>query len=571
MSSSSSPHDDTQGTASSLLLSVQRTLADTFTPPVLLERDAEKANITAFLNNSNKSPRSSPTRCLYVCGCPGTGKSLTVRVAVHEWLTTTSTTKRRTTAGGAGADIININAMGLKDPTDIFTTVLRQETGLPIITLNTPTASGPYARPQTAPPAAAMQDTMRRKNKKNNTRTCYRDKKEILEQSISDIIRVIDRKRRRTIIIIDEIDALSNIKGHSYSVNNKPRRAGRSSAAAAAVVSHSGVPPTAVADDGDDLSLIRLLFEMSQQSCKLSIIGIANTVDIVRRISTYPNYSSSECKHGGSDDDDKVIIQEVVFKPYTHQQLKSILKQRLTISTQHDKEERIGRGFQDAALDLACRRVAAIHGDCRKVLDVCRHTITNRIADSNDSQDDDNNNNHEVTALDAIKVLDKCYRKDDEIDKTVECLPFQQQVVLASCLAAAAAASTGAANQDGGSLETGIDVIRAHLNRYTELHKMPSVSREAFHDYLQAIAGNGLISISLSTATKGVKRVPPPTRRRALRSRPPPPTTTTGLTMNDHSNNGSFIRFIAPFELLLHGILSYGNRQHFEEFLKPCI
>ncbi|KAF4650948.1 hypothetical protein FOL46_000627, partial [Perkinsus olseni] len=228
--------------------------------------------------------------------------------------------------------------------------------------------------------------------------------------------------------------------------------------------------------------------------------------------------------------------------------------------------------------------VAAIHGDCRKVLDVCRHTITNRIADSNNnSQQDDDNNNHEVTALDAIKcwccdyavvhlgkVLDKCYRKDDEIDKTVECLPFQQQVVLASCLAAAGA--TGAANQDGGSLETGIDVIRDHLNRYTELHKMPSVSREAFHDYLQAIAGNGLISISSSTATKGVKRVPPPTRRRALRSRPPPPTTTTtGLTMNDHSNNGSFIRFIAPFESLLHGILSYGNRQHFEEFLKPCI
>ncbi|KAF4683776.1 hypothetical protein FOZ63_022523, partial [Perkinsus olseni] len=113
---------------------------------------------------------------------------------------------------------------------------------------------------------------------------------------------------------------------------------------------HSGAPPTVVADDGDDLSLIRLLFEMSQQSCKLSIIGIANTVDIVRRISTYPNYSSSDCKHGGSD---KVIIQELVFKPYSHQQLKSILKQRLTISTQHGKEE--GR-FQDAALDLACRR-----------------------------------------------------------------------------------------------------------------------------------------------------------------------------------------------------------------------
>ncbi|KAF4730265.1 hypothetical protein FOZ62_027398, partial [Perkinsus olseni] len=96
----------------------------------------------------------------------------------------------------------------------------------------------------------------------------------------------------------------------------------------------------------------------------INAMGLKDPTDIFTTV-------SSDCKHGGSD---KVIIQELVFKPYSHQQLKSILKQRLTISTQHGKEE--GR-FQDAALDLACRRVAAIHGDCRKVLDVCRHTITN--------------------------------------------------------------------------------------------------------------------------------------------------------------------------------------------------
>ncbi|EER11805.1 origin recognition complex subunit, putative, partial [Perkinsus marinus ATCC 50983] len=239
-------------------------------------------------------------------------------------------------------------------------------------------------------------------------------------------------------------------------------------------------------------------------------------------------------------------IKELVFKPYTHEQLKSILIQRLssTISNNASSSSCI---IDDHItwLDLASRKVAAIHGDCRKVLDVCRHTITGQISDKK----------MEVTAMDTIKVLNKCYRKDDDnIAKALEYLPFQQQVVLACCLTA----------MGHDNIEADIHVIKDHINRYMNIHKMPSVTWEVFHDHLQAIAGHGLISILYHHKSKGIQQQPPPPTRRRTTIRG-----TRGGSASCTSGGQQRVRLIAPFDTLLQGILSNHNKEYFADLLSP--
>lgn len=90
----------------------------------------ERECIISFLNNTTTAASSSDSGggILYVCGSPGTGKSLTVRMAIDNYLSN----KGRAGRAGAGAGgnytttsrVININAMTLNDPTYIFTIVI---------------------------------------------------------------------------------------------------------------------------------------------------------------------------------------------------------------------------------------------------------------------------------------------------------------------------------------------------------------------------------------------------------------------------------------------------------------
>jgi len=63
--------------------------------------------------------QSSSFSGLYVCGSPGTGKSLTVGAVCEAWVA-----EQRGKKGGGGVDLVKVNAMGLTSQTQIFTHVV---------------------------------------------------------------------------------------------------------------------------------------------------------------------------------------------------------------------------------------------------------------------------------------------------------------------------------------------------------------------------------------------------------------------------------------------------------------
>ncbi|XP_068637543.1 origin of replication complex subunit 1B-like isoform X2 [Aristolochia californica] len=94
----------------------------------------------------------------------------------------------------------------------------------------------------------------------------------------------------------------------------------------------------------------------TKPNSKLIVIGIANTMDLPEKL--LPRISS------------RMGIQRLCFGPYNYQQLQEIIWSRL-------------RGldaFENQAVEFASRKVAAISGDARRALEICRRAA--EIADS---------------------------------------------------------------------------------------------------------------------------------------------------------------------------------------------
>ncbi|XP_031281563.1 origin of replication complex subunit 1B-like [Pistacia vera] len=88
---------------------------------------------------------------------------------------------------------------------------------------------------------------------------------------------------------------------------------------------------------------------------KLIVIGIANTMDLPEKL--LPRISS------------RMGVQRLCFGPYNYQQLQEIISSRL---------EGI-EAFERQAIEFASRKVAAISGDARRALEICRRAA--EIAD----------------------------------------------------------------------------------------------------------------------------------------------------------------------------------------------
>ncbi|KAJ4844010.1 Origin of replication complex subunit 1B [Turnera subulata] len=88
---------------------------------------------------------------------------------------------------------------------------------------------------------------------------------------------------------------------------------------------------------------------------KLIVIGIANTMDLPEKL--LPRISS------------RMGIQRLCFGPYNYQQLQEIISSRLKGIN----------AFESQAIEFASRKVAAISGDARRALEICRRAA--EIAD----------------------------------------------------------------------------------------------------------------------------------------------------------------------------------------------
>ncbi|XP_066125294.1 origin recognition complex subunit 1 isoform X1 [Saccopteryx bilineata] len=87
----------------------------------------------------------------------------------------------------------------------------------------------------------------------------------------------------------------------------------------------------------------------THKEARLVVLAIANTMDLPERIMM--NRVSS-----------RLGLTRMSFQPYTYRQLQQILVSRL----QHLK------AFEDDAIQLVARKVAALSGDARRCLDICR-------------------------------------------------------------------------------------------------------------------------------------------------------------------------------------------------------
>jgi origin recognition complex subunit 1 len=110
----------------------------------------------------------------------------------------------------------------------------------------------------------------------------------------------------------------------------------------------------------------------THRASRLVILGIANTLDLPERL--LPKISS------------RLGNNKVVFKPYTAEQLKKIVKARLedaALPSDAPKANAVANptasvletqidAFDAVAIELASRKVAAVSGDARRVLELCR-------------------------------------------------------------------------------------------------------------------------------------------------------------------------------------------------------
>jgi origin recognition complex subunit 1 len=96
-------------------------------------------------------------------------------------------------------------------------------------------------------------------------------------------------------------------------------------------------------------SVLYNLFDWpTRKNSRLVVVGIANTMDLPERL--LPRINS------------RLGLHRVNFQPYTQQQLQQIIKARLSGLA----------AFKDKAVELASRKVAAVSGDVRRALELCR-------------------------------------------------------------------------------------------------------------------------------------------------------------------------------------------------------
>ncbi|KAL9233656.1 hypothetical protein vseg_008622 [Gypsophila vaccaria] len=101
--------------------------------------------------------------------------------------------------------------------------------------------------------------------------------------------------------------------------------------------------------------LYNILDWPTRPNSKLIVIGIANTMDLPEKL--LPRISS------------RMGIHRICFGPYTYQQLQEIIMSRLKGID----------AFEKQAIEFASRKVAAISGDARRALEICRRAA--EIAD----------------------------------------------------------------------------------------------------------------------------------------------------------------------------------------------
>lgn len=145
----------------------------------------------------------------------------------------------------------------------------------------------------------------------------------------------------------------------------------------------------------------------SRKHSNLVVIGIANTMDLPERLS-----ARALSRLGGQ------TLHRMVFKPYTHDQMHSILSERL-------KDLGI---FDVRSLELIARKAAATAGDLRSALKICQRSI--EIC-SNRSKNDENETS--AVTLSDVNMAAAEYRENPLMLMTAQACLLDRILILGMC------------------------------------------------------------------------------------------------------------------------------------------
>ena len=211
--------------------------------------------------------------------------------------------------------------------------------------------------------------------------------------SVVSLGRSYDGTPTTCVLVIDELDylcpALSSVTrgGNSKSVINAKKQ----------------------------LDLVRSLFSIPQKlaligsKITLVIIGIANSIDLSEKLTSLSGSSKAR----------RLVDSTLLFRPYEAAELKAIVNQITNNSLDPD------------ALELCARKVATVHGDCRKVIDLCKQATNNK---RRRTPGDTDNGSKSATIADLLPAMDGAFKSHSESVTTLKSLPLQQLFVLvAAC------------------------------------------------------------------------------------------------------------------------------------------
>ena len=152
-----------------------------------------------------------------------------------------------------------------------------------------------------------------------------------------------------------------------------------------------------VKEHGDGILYTLLRMNETLSSSKLTVVGISN--DLYFKDKLDPRIISS------------LGEEEIVFKPYTAEQIRDILIQRIRLACHPSC-------FSDSALNLCAALAAAEHGDARRALDIIR--ASGEVAERNELN---------IVAEDHVYAAQRKIDYDRVID-VLRTLPLHSKILL---------------------------------------------------------------------------------------------------------------------------------------------
>ncbi|PVU85192.1 hypothetical protein BB560_007124 [Smittium megazygosporum] len=230
-------------------------------------------------------------------------------------------------------------------------------------------------------------------------------------------------------------------------------------------------------------SIIYNLFDWpSRPKSNLVVITIANTMDLPERI-LHHKISS------------RLGLCRINFQPYTHEQLFQIVMSRIGQSNVFDSD----------AIQLCARKISAVSGDARRVLDACRRAVEIiesewLAAKSSQAQKLETGKNHNAPRKVNIKVIEQVVREMYMYGfiPMIQNSSIQQKVFLLSIRAAL---------RSNGLQEASLGEITRFHNQFSRMYDVDVLNISLITKIAVDLSASGCVFVESSNANLGPHRM----------------------------------------------------------------